>query len=362
MKKTVLSPYDLPNNVSFKIKRGYLNKNGYTVIKLSEAIKTQFADCKIVNLNFYESSYTSKRIKAIYDYVKKSVLLKYMDLIGIKIVFTMHNKIGHDTKFPRLEKLLMKQLCMSSDAIVILCDDSKKVLSQNILNKKQYRYIENKIIKIPLVSYETAYQSSNINLRKKYAIPEDAMLITFVGGIRRYKNVELLIETANILSKNNDLYFLIAGSGDSNYIAMLKNMTKTEAHLIFTNCFVEDSEMADLAHATDVFAFPFDQKSSLNSGSCLYAFSFGRNVICPKIGTINDLEENVTYSYTYNEDEKHFCNLLEACKAAYREWKYNRCSFIEKQKKLLLECRKYHSVEIISAQYDALYKRLENKM
>lgn len=358
MKKylTILLPYKLDNNISFDIKRKYLEEKGYIVSRLSEALKKMLCGYKIANLNFYESSYTSSKIKCQIDYIVKSFILWLMRIRKVKIVYTLHNRIGHDSKFVNYEKQMMRKLCKQADRIVILSDDTREVIQKLLPNK--YDSIQKKIVKIPLVSYESAYIRQGKNLRNEFKINEESMLFTFLGGIRRYKNIEIIIDTARRMKDCSNVHFLIAGSGDRTYIEEVKNQAEEIKNITIIDRFISNDEMADLADITDVFVFPYDKHSSLNSGSCMYAFSFKRNVVCPKIGTINELENDITYSYDYNEKSDHIESFFAACFSAYEEWKKQPDLFKEKQQILYKRTLKENAVPIIASKYDLLYKEL----
>ncbi len=353
--KTVLCPYDLTNNISFKIKRRYIKENGFDIIKLSQAMKNNFRGCKIANLNFYESLYSDKVIVCLFRYFIKSIVLNWMCIRNVKIVFTMHNKIGHDSKCAKLERKLMKKLCFKSSAIVVLCDESRLIINRIVGGEK--KEVVDKIVKIPLISYEGFYLKQGIDVRKKYEIPSNVMVFAFMGGIRRYKNIEMIIDAAQSMA-GKECVFIIAGAGDQEYIGELKKKAQGITSIKIIDRFIPDEEMADFAEGVDVFVFPYNKRSSLNSGSCMYAFSHAKNCICPKIGTIKELKQDVTYSYDYSSAEQHAVVLREKCEAAYDEWKNKRALFDEKRRSLYEETKINNSYQRISMLYGNLYRKL----
>lgn len=355
MIKTILTPYELKGNISFFLKRKYLSENGYQVYKLSTAIKHFFKGFRIANLNFYESMYSDNYFICIIQYAIKVSVLYAMKICNVRIIYTMHNKVGHDSKYFNIEKKLMKKLCILSDSIVILCSESKETIKEICGN--DYYQIEKKITKIPLISYEDAYPIRNVDIKEKYGLDKNKMIISFIGAVRKYKNIELIIECAKKMV-GEDVEFVIAGAGSEQYIQDLSNKIKGLSNIKLLKRFISDDEMADFANAVDVFILPYDITSSLNSGTCMYAFSFGRNVICPRIGTIKELDNQVCYSYVYSSEEEHMKELLCKCYEAYYEWKNNKEVFIQKQEILRTEVRKNNSYNIISNKYKELYERV----
>src|SRR5690606_39824303 len=75
--------------------------------------------------------------------------------------------------------------------------------------------------------------------------------------------------------------------------------------------FIPDQEIPTLINEADLLVLPYDLKSSLNSGTAILAFSYGKSVICPEIGTISDLGQikNNVLHYQYASDKEHLSQL-----------------------------------------------------
>jgi glycosyltransferase involved in cell wall biosynthesis len=57
----------------------------------------------------------------------------------------------------------------------------------------------------------------------------------------------------------------------------------------------------------DLVVLPYKMGSVLNSGTVILSFSYGKSVICPNIGTINDIEDKsaiLNYGYICEADHK----------------------------------------------------------
>ena len=67
------------------------------------------------------------------------------------------------------------------------------------------------------------YATSNPDeLFEKLRLPRDAKIVTYVGTIEERKNPEAILEVAERLSDRNDIRFVIAGRGDSDYAKDVK--------------------------------------------------------------------------------------------------------------------------------------------
>ena len=73
------------------------------------------------------------------------------------------------------------------------------------------------------------YATSNPDeLFEKLRLPRDAKIVTYLGSIEERKNPEAILEVAERLLDRNDIRFVIAGSGDSDYS---KDMKRRAAEL-----------------------------------------------------------------------------------------------------------------------------------
>lgn len=355
--KTILYPISLPGNKSFDVKKQYLEKNGFEVYSFSEGIK-KIHEIKIINLNFYETIHSKNLIVCLLKLIAKIVILIYLKLRKVKIVYTIHNKQGHDSRYVRLDVYLMRLLCRQSDKIVILCNETKNYL-RSVFGKKFYFSIKDKINRIPLVSYEDVYIDNGKNYRKDWKINDNEMAIMFIGGIRRYKNIELIVQAAEVF-KGKNIRFIIAGGGEENYIESLRKLIQNKKidNIVFVPKFVENTEMAAYLRSSDIMILPYEKKSVLNSGTCLLAFSHKRNVICPLIGTIKDIPEGLCYSYDYVDDAQHIAELCKAIQSASDDFFNNNVAFRNKQIELYNLSKKDNSVEAVADKYTKLYLEL----
>lgn len=90
--------------------------------------------------------------------------------------------------------------------------------------------------------------------RKKYNIPDDAMLITFTGRMIEEKGVPQLIEAAeHILEERKDVYFFLAGNGKLLDEAMKRTRDNNNI-----NCLgrIDASHIIALLNQSDVFCLP----------------------------------------------------------------------------------------------------------
>ena len=176
--------------------------------------------------------------------------------------------------------------------------------------------LSRKMAIIPPANYKGCYKEDEIDFRSQWRIPQDACVMGYVGSVQPYKNIELIIDAAK---KFPEIYFVVAGKArDPEYRKSLLRRTEGSSNIVTDFRFVEDNELPAFIKNCDFIITPYDKRSSLNSGVAILAFTYGRTVICPVIGTLlqmGDLDH--VFSYNYSDDDEHQDKLNEAIQKAF---------------------------------------------
>lgn len=308
MKRISFFPLDLSDDNS------YISRM-YQAIKLAEKdvvvanldIKRNwnfFIHSDIFWLNWYENIDHRSIYTTIYSILRKLVELFLMKILRGKIFFVFHNKQPHEVSFYRLTIWFMRYLLRCSDVIVVLCDESRDVIN-NILNVKSL----NKVVKISHPAYKC--------IPKQYpSCCPNKFVVLFLGLIRPYKNIELILELA---LKYPEFDFVISGMiCDTSYGDMLKDKAERVSNIYLEYKHNTDEELNKLMEEASVLVLPYHKASSLNSGMAMYAFSKGLNVVMPEIGTVKELKNrDLVFSYSYKNPQDHFMALEESLLKAY---------------------------------------------
>lgn len=352
-------PYSSKNNKYISIVIECLRNSGievYDYDNLKKINKKKLKTLEVVNLNWYESTIQSKgTILTIFRMIIKTIELLYLKLSGIKIIYTMHNKIPHDNKGGSIFKIFIKGICKISDKIVILSKGTKDILLEYISLKE----IENKVCYIPHPNYIGVYEEKKIDYTSILNIKKGELVLLFMGAVRPYKNVELLIEASKNF-ENKSIKFIIAGNpSDDEYKNKILDLIDSKSNIIPMLYFIEDDEITSLIEACDLMIFPYDMNSSLNSGSIILSFSYGKSVISPLISTLQDFDDNLFFSYTYETADEHKKQLIEQIEMAYEIYMENPGKLKKMGSKLKENVMIENSVEVIQNKYIELYNALK---
>ena len=306
--KVLFYPSDYSTNKYGSIITEGLSSRSIEVVTYSSAFKSYnvFKSIDVVHLNWFESlgKSTSADIK---KFIARSAKLIAFKLSGKRIVWTMHNKISHDQKNRSLKKAFMRLIISSADVIIIHSKISEQILQE------AYHTSKSKIKYIPHPDYIDAYKAP-VPIAVQ-PLSQGRLNLLFLGAVKPYKNIELLINMARQFPDKVTL--TIAGNAKENYKAQVIEYARGTSNVNFILQFIPDDMLTTYIRDSDLLILPYNLKSSLNSGTVILAFSNARTVICPAIGTISDLEDpDTVLSYTYTDDEQHAGILLNKVQQA----------------------------------------------
>lgn len=333
-----------------------MEKAGVEVLSVRETFNSfkNLKKVKVFNLNWFENIYDESRFQAFKRYFLKSLFLLLLKILNKKIIWTVHNKIPHDSNNKQLSIKMMRRLAKMSNVIITHCEDT----NQELIKLTQDNGVVNKIKKINHPNYLGIYNEPSEDIRLKYKIDSSEVVLLFLGQIKPYKNIELIIKVAKHF-KDSKMKFLIAGKCvDEGYKEELLELIKNSGYNIIPIFrFIENDEIPNFMQACDAVLLPYDINSSLNSGAAFLAFSFGKTVICPKIGTINDIDsfENL-YSYSYESNVEHVEEVIKQIKKIL-ENKSPRYTLSNQGSNLLGIMKKRYSVSRISKEYKVLIEQ-----
>ncbi|POY34909.1 hypothetical protein C3K47_17550 [Solitalea longa] len=318
--KIAFSPTDHNTNKYSKILVELLEDHKIYAYPLHKVL-TQFElfrSVKVFHLNWYESLYSKNVFEKTIEFIRKIIILFILKICSKKIIWTMHNKIPHEGTLLILSKFLINLLTIFSSKIIIHSKISKDFLS--ISNQK----IKSKIEYIPHPNYINIYGGSK---RECETHSRDKLNLLFIGAIKPYKNIELLIDVVKIFY--DDINLTIAGKpSDDIYKQHLLSYSADIKNIALHLEFISDNDISSYIKNFDLLVLPYDIQSSLNSGTVILAFSYNKSVICPEIGTISDIQEkNHLLTYNYTNNREHTFQLMEKIKYAINLKKDNHTVF-----------------------------------
>ena len=205
---------------------------------------------------------------------------------GGRIVWTLHNVISHDSRFPSLELALSRRLVELAHRLHLHSEGSVPEI------EKAFSLPRDKIRISRHGSYRGAYPDFVSRRAAREALELDAAddVILFTGQLRGYKGVETLVSAfRGILARHPRAQLLIAGDAKTNPFADLVPALSTaeRARIRVTSRFIGDMELQLYFRAADVAVYPY--RRILTSGSLMLALSFDVPVVIPEVGMTREV-------------------------------------------------------------------------
>jgi glycosyltransferase involved in cell wall biosynthesis len=206
---------------------------------------------------------------------------------GARVVWTAHNAQPHESLHPALEEWYWSAVLKRVDTVIHPSEAGRQAVAS--------RYPElagRPQAVVPLGHFRGSYPDtiSRESARAAMQVPEGARVVAFLGLIRPYKNVPLLIRTVRSLPPEAGEVVLLVGGAP--HTAALADEVRAAAggdprvRLDLTH--VPDDEVQHYLRASDLVVLPF--RDITNSASALLALSFDRPVLIPALGAMGELQ------------------------------------------------------------------------
>ncbi|GAA0880452.1 hypothetical protein GCM10009119_34220 [Algoriphagus jejuensis] len=327
-----------------------IEANGFLVNGLDDFFKspTHFKSIQLVHLNWFENLDESSKSAMWKSFFRKTVALLAIKASGKKLVWTMHNRLSHEKGSGNLSRVLVKLLLKSVDAVVIHCAETASVL------REIYPRFRTKVVLIPHPNFIGTYGPIASPSEKQ----QSTLKLLFMGAVKPYKNLELLIR---VCRQFEGVQLTIAGKPATEaYAHELQSLATNAEQVQLKLGFVDDHQIPELIGDSDLLILPYDLRSSLNSGTVILAFSYARTVICPRIGTIDELAagQSDVFAYSYVSESEHESKLRNALQKALEIKQENRLSLLQMGKKMQDLIRKENDPLIAINGLSSLYRDL----
>jgi len=217
---------------------------------------------------------------------------------GVRLLWTVHNRLPHRCPFPDAEVSLRRQLAEIVDVIHIMSEST----TQDV--RDLYRLPEHKLLRAPHPSYVGAYPMHFDRRFVRYDLGFDDgdFVVGMVGSVQPYKGIDSLLATLSSPDSLPPHYKVVIagppGQDEESKELALRIRRHHKVRAIINR--LDDQSLARLMTALDVMVLPYRQ--SLNSGAALLALSFGVPIVAPDIGSFKQLSRQ-GYCLTYDPEE-----------------------------------------------------------
>jgi glycosyltransferase involved in cell wall biosynthesis len=305
-KNIALFPYESDSNKYIALMKTAYERLGLCVVPF---VGWRSKKYDFIVLNWYES------VRDIKLYIRRLTVLVKLAVEKKRIIWTLHNKEPHEIKNRLFSKSLIKILLHISYKVII----HSKSTTELVKYFKGKQKLVDKVIFVPHPNYIDEYGEGGYDC----SVIHNDLRLLFLGQVKPYKNIELLIEVVKELNLPN-LKLKICGNADIPYQKSLRELVDFNDAIMTDFGFINDNDVADIIASSHLLVLPYSLKSSLNSGTVILAFSYKRTVLCPLIGTLADIaDKTLFFSYEYLNKVDHKQQLKKQLLYIYHRYKNN---------------------------------------
>ena len=273
----------------------------HRVLPIFRAIRNQKKRIDILHLHWVNPYIKGNNSSIKWIYAIKFLLdIFAVRLSGVRVVWTVHNLISHDSKFSKIELWVRQRLSKIVDRLIVHNYSSLKSITQ------LYQFDVSKATVISIGNYRDVYAApvKSIEARKILGLPTEGYIYLWQGILRPYKGVETLIEAwANHTKLLTDHTLIIAGKPqDEAYGQYIESMAAQVERVHCELKFIEDEKIHLFYSAATVVVLPF--KQILTSSSLVLAMSYAKPIIAPRIGGISETIGEANWLLYDPEDEQ----------------------------------------------------------
>lgn len=221
--------------------------------------------------------------------------------INCKVVTVTHNFYPHEKK-PG-DNLLLRYYTKACNRFIALSKSVQQDIIQFSSNKKAsfvphpiYNIFGNKVEK------QEALHKLKLDSKFKYLL--------FFGIVRKYKGLELLIESIALLKNNKDIKVIVAGEfyDDKEYYLSLVKKYNLSDQFIIHDSFIDGNDIKYYFCASDMVVQPY--LSATQSGVTQIAYHFERPMLVTNVGGLSEIVPNKKAGYVTEKEPKEIAEAI----------------------------------------------------
>lgn len=215
---------------------------------------------------------------------------------GMRVFWTVHNRYSHDLEDVSLERDFQRRLCRRAELVLLHHPCLIEELSDWLPKDAPIRFLEHG-------NYIGVYpnQMTQAEGRQKLGLRDDDLVFCVIGQVRPYKGLaDILQVLCDAMEQNPRLKLVIAG-GISCEATKAQLAAMPMQQVVVHDAFIHAPEFQLYLNAADCVLLSY--RAILTSGSLFQAFSYGRPVIAPRLGSLPSYVIPGWNGYLYSDSE-----------------------------------------------------------
>ena len=279
-----------------ELKSQYMTSAERLVVQID--IRTQFLSV----FPWYRQNKISQIIKIMRLNNVKSLLIPMTSPIdsygrnllskNLRVVRVIHDAVKHPGDYWPTQRMI-DQLILSKDQTVVLSKAVKKLIADKY--KKDFPLAHLPPPQLPEGEISSVHRG----------------YVLFIGRIRKYKNIELLLQSWNI-AKFSNFTLIIAGEGKLSRKASLE--IKHSDSIILRNEWLDETSFATLIENASIIVFPYSEASQ--SGVLAYCVSRNKTVVVTALDGLTSQHKTGSKSKIFVAENNNATSFAAALKLA----------------------------------------------
>lgn len=211
--------------------------------------------------------------------------LRRIQAAGHRIVWTVHNVMPHETRWPDHDRRIHQLMADAADVVHVMTATSRELCADH------YGWDADKELLVAHPSYLGAQADwlTRTQARAEWRIPEDEVVLLSFGAVLAYKGHEAMMAAFDAARAACDkpMRLFIAGAPTDEVLARkLRVWAHGRSDVTLDLRTIASDDLQYYFRLADAAVCPYER--TLNSGAALMATSFGLPVIGPRIGGFVD--------------------------------------------------------------------------
>ncbi len=240
------------------------------------------------NLIIYISRSDTKLIHILwlrFSLIDGIILTMLFKLMGKTCVYTVHDVLPHD-RSNLLNKLLFKGVYKLQNKLIA----HTAYIKSRLIKEFSIKSGKIAIIKHGVYNINETPEITTHTARKELGLNDSDFVMLFYGAIARYKGLDLLFDTFNMLENDmpNTIKLLIAGKVRPDYKEEFDDLINgmSSPNIRYFSGYQDDIMTEKFFKSANLTVLPYSEASQ--SGVLFLSYAFGVPVIAPDIGGFPD--------------------------------------------------------------------------
>ena len=239
------------------------------------------------------------------DIIEATIIGGYgKTILGKPVVLTLHAGLSRKSLYTKVAPFAFGNIA----AFIAVSEEVKKNVCALGIPEGKVSVISSGI---DLSEFSASQSTDRHEFRKRFALPESIVLITFLGRLHALKGLKYLVATAASLKNRNDIHFLIIGDGPER----IRLMRQAQGlHNITFLSSLEHSLAIRALHSADIFVLPSIELEGQSEGTptaVLEAMAAGLPIISTdKGGTKAIIDNKAGLTIVPQKDSLALCHAI----------------------------------------------------